>query len=63
MLDKGDFVSYLEQMEAIEASMIKVYSKCALLAESEDLKKVFLGLVDDENRHSRMVDSLKGFFL
>lgn len=62
MLNKEDFGKYLEQMEAIEAAMIKVYSRCALLAKSQDLKRVFLGLVDDENRHSRMIASLKGIF-
>jgi len=41
MLNKEDFGKYLEQMEAIEAAMIKVYSRSVLLAKSQDLKRVF----------------------
>lgn len=63
MLDKNDYQGYLRQMEAIEASMIKVYSQCADLAAGEPLQGIFLKLVDEERRHSKMVASLKDIFI
>jgi rubrerythrin len=62
MLNKEDYLKYLDQMNDIERNMIGVYSECADLAQNEEIKNIFLKLVDDEKRHSRMVIALKNFF-
>ena len=62
MLTREDYLKYLDQMDAIEIQMIGVYSECASLAEDEELKKTFLKLVEDEKRHSRLVNSLYDLF-
>ncbi len=63
MINKEDYQKYLAQMKEIELSMIGVYSRCASLADDQDLRRVFLSLVEDEKRHSNMVASLSNLFL
>lgn len=63
MINKEDYKKYLVQMEEIELSMIGVYSKCASLTDDPGLRNIFLGLVEDEKRHSNMVLALKDIFL
>lgn len=62
MLSKEDYKKYLDQMYNIEIDMIGVYSECASLSGEAELKNIFLSLIDDERRHSRLVNSLKEFF-
>ena len=63
MINKEDYQKYLAQIEEIELSMIGVYARCASLADDQDLRRVFINLVEDEKRHSNMVTSLKNIFL
>jgi rubrerythrin len=63
MLSKEDYLKYLDQMEAIEAHMIDVYSQCLSLVDDGEMKNEFVSLIEAEKRHSRMVVSAKNLFL
>lgn len=62
MLNKEDYLRYLEQMQAIEARMIRVYSDCFELAGDKELKDSFTNLMEAEDKHFRLIDSLKELF-
>lgn len=63
MLDREDYRRYIEQMEAIEKSMINVYSVCASLSGEGALRDDFLSLTEDEKRHFRLLGLLREIFI
>lgn len=62
MLSSKDYEKYLNQIERIEASMLKKYEECRMKVEDSDIKNIFKSLVQSESGHESIVKSLTELF-
>ena len=62
MLTGRDYAGYLRQIGGVEKAMADGYAECLSLAANEDLKRIFAGLVKQEESHAELVRELAKLF-
>ncbi len=62
MFTKDDFLHYFNQIQRIEAEMLKIYQPLSNEIEHPEYKKLFNQLVKEEKKHEALVQSLKDLF-
>lgn len=62
MFTKEDITNYLNQVEALEQQMEKIYFYLYNQVENPEYKNIFLELSQDERRHDGRVTEILDYF-
>jgi len=62
MLSKQDYLSYLQQIQAIERQMMDVYGQCLGMAQDQEIRHICAALMKQEGEHVKLVEELKLLF-
>jgi rubrerythrin len=53
-IDRKTFKERLRQLMALDQNAFDIYTDLAALTEDQELRKSFLGVADDEKRHTAL---------
>lgn len=59
MFTKKDFVSYFSEIEQFEQNMRDYYTEASGQVKDPEIRKIFEGLSEAEEKHAKLVDELR----